>query len=142
MQLNESDAYAALGAEGFDRLAAAFYRRVKADDLLGPMYPENDWEGAEARLAGFLRFRFGGDQTYIEQRGHPRLRMRHHPFPIGPAARNRWVSLMDQALDDIQAPEAARRVLAPFFAQTATFMMNRVDDPPGTCPAGIPDDPR
>ena len=63
-----------LGAEGFRRMVAAFYRRVREDDLLAPMYPDDDWEGAEERLYGFLAFRFGGVADYVEERGHPRLR--------------------------------------------------------------------
>src|SRR6266700_1721994 len=82
-----------IGTEGFTRLVAAFYRQVPQDDLLGPMYPATDLPGAEQRLRDFLIGRFGGPQTYIEQRGHPRLRARHSPFHINQAARDRWVRL-------------------------------------------------
>ena len=114
-----------IGDEGFSRLTAAFYRRVKIDDVLAPMYPDQDFAGAEHRLRDFLLFRFGGPAHYIEQRGHPRLRMRHAAFPVTQQARDRWVALMTAALDEVQLPEEATAELLPFFQQTATFMMNR-----------------
>ncbi len=89
------------------------------------MYPADDLEGAEERLRDFLVFRFGGPTRYIEQRGHPRLRMRHAPFAIDQAARDRWIELMTAALDESALPAAARAALEPFFAQVATFMINR-----------------
>ena len=67
---------ARVGEEKLRAMAAAFYRRVRVDDLIGPMYPPHDWEGSEKRLADFIVYRFGGPQTYIEERGHPRLRGR------------------------------------------------------------------
>src|SRR5438874_601223 len=96
--------YQLIGHDGFDRLASAFYRRVAADDILRPMYPEGDLEPARARLRDFLIFRFGGPQDYIAARGHPRLRARHAPFPVDVAARDRWVQLMDAALAETQLP--------------------------------------
>jgi hemoglobin len=69
-----------LGEPCLRQMVAAFYRRVKEDEVIGPLYPQTDWAGAEKRLADFLIFRFGGPATYIEERGHPRLRMRHLPF--------------------------------------------------------------
>jgi len=128
MQLGEHNIYAMIGEEGFERLIAGFYRRVREDDLIGPMYPQDDLEGAEQRLRDFLVGRFGGPQRYIEQRGHPRLRMRHMPFAIGPAARNRWVELMTQAMHEAKLPDEAASALMAFFQNTATFMMNR-DEP-------------
>src|SRR5580692_13082963 len=74
MRMPELEIYSMIGAEGFGRLVAAFYRQVPLDDLLGPIYPASDLPGAEQRLRDFLIGRFGGPQTYIEQRGHPRLR--------------------------------------------------------------------
>ena len=117
--------YEQIGEDGFERLSAAFYRRVKTDDLLGPMYPEQDFEGARLRLKGFLIFRFGGPATYIEQRGHPRLRIRHAPFPVNQASRDRWVQLMDAALDEAQLPQESAALLRQFFHNTATFLINR-----------------
>jgi hemoglobin len=117
----------AVGEEGFARLIAAFYRRVPQDDILGPMYPREDLAGAEQRLRDFLIFRFGGPQRYIEERGHPRLRMRHARFPIGNAARDRWMQLMNQAIEEAALPVEAVEVLQPFFAGTATFLINQAE---------------
>src|SRR5436190_22461835 len=102
--LDEQDIYTLIGEDGFTRLIAAFYRQVPGDDILGPMYPPEDLDGAEQRLRDFLVGRFGGPARYIEQRGHPRLRMRHAPFTINGAARNRWVELMSSALIEARLP--------------------------------------
>ena len=123
--MDDKDVYAAIGADGFQRLVAAFYRQVPDDDILGPMYPKEDMHGAEERLRDFLIFRFGGPQHYIQQRGHPRLRMRHAPFAVNQAARDRWVTLMEKALAEARLPAEAEEPLRRFFDSTATFMMNR-----------------
>jgi hemoglobin len=125
--VEEHEVYAVIGAEGFERLIAAFYRQVPEDDLLGPLYPAHDFQGAEQRLRDFLIYRFGGPPVYIEQRGHPRLRMRHAAFPIGERVRGRWLQLMDRALDQAMLPGEVRQLLGAFFASTATFLMNRSD---------------
>ncbi len=114
-----------LGEEGIAAFVAAFYRRMKGDDLIGPMYPADDWEGSEKRLRDFLVFRCGGSARYLEERGHPRLRMRHGPFAIGIAERDRWLSLMEAALDETRTPSPSRELLTEFFSQTADFMRNR-----------------
>ena len=114
-----------LGEAGLRELVAAFYRRVKEDDLLAPMYPGSDWQGAQERLADFLVYRCGGSQKYIEERGHPRLRMRHMPFRIGEAERDRWLQLMGEAMTEQAIAEPATGLLADFFAQTADFMRNQ-----------------
>jgi hemoglobin len=121
----EEQVYQSIGDEGFTRLVRAFYAQVPTDPILGPMYPQDDFEGAEQRLRDFLIGRFGGPPRYIEQRGHPRLRMRHAPFTIDTAARDRWVLLMDRALDMAALPQDASAVLREFFHATATFMINR-----------------
>lgn len=123
--MDEKEIWKLIGAEGFDRMCAAFYRRVKEDDLLGPMYPANDWEGAEHRLAGFLKFRIGGEMAYIEERGHPRLRGRHMPFKIGEAERDRWLTLMEAAMEEAEIPAEASGPLGEFFTQVADFMRNQ-----------------
>jgi hemoglobin len=123
--MKDEDVYSAIGDEGFARLVRAFYAQVPGDGVLGPMYPAHDLAGAEERLRDFLIGRFGGPPRYIERRGHPRLRMRHAPFAIDVAARNRWVTLMDRALDEARLPEGAASVLREFFHSTATFMINR-----------------
>ena len=116
--------YEIIGEEGFARLTAAFYRRVRTDDILGPMYPPDDFEGAEVRLRDFLVGRFGGPQRYIEARGHPRLRMRHMPFRIDTAARDRWLELMSGALDEAEIPQEIVDAVMPFFTQMADHMRN------------------
>jgi len=125
--LDDQDIYPLIGDDGFHRLVAAFYRQVPGDNLLGPMYPPHDLKGAEERLRDFLIFRFGGPQRYLEQRGHPRLRMRHVPFAIGQAARDRWIELMNNALAEAALPAEADSLLRQFFDQVATFMINRPD---------------
>jgi hemoglobin len=123
--MEESDVYATLGEEGFEKLIHAFYRQVRTDNLLGPLYPQNDFDGAEKRLRDFLVFRFGGPQRYIEERGHPRLRMRHAPFPVDEAARDRWLALMKNALSEAAIPEETAAVLWGYFTSTARAMINR-----------------
>ena len=123
--MEEHEVYSAIGHEGFERLVAAFYRQVPDDDLLGPLYPAHDFEGAAQRLRDFLIYRFGGPASYIEQRGHPRLRMRHAAFPIGELVRDRWLQLMNRALDQALLPDQVRQLLQAFFASTATFLMNQ-----------------
>lgn len=125
--MEEHEVYSVIGHEGFERLVAAFYRQVPDDDLLGPLYPADDFQGAEQRLRDFLIYRFGGPPVYIEQRGHPRLRMRHAAFPIGQRVRDRWVQLMDRALEQATLPDEVRQLLGAFFASMATFLMNRSD---------------
>ena len=123
--VQEQDVYGRLGADGFARLVGAFYRRVRGDDVIGPMYPEADLAGAEERLGLFLIQRFGGPMTYSQSRGHPRLRMRHAPFAVDRRARDRWVELMDAAMAEADVPPDVAPVLRKYFADTATFMMNR-----------------
>ena len=125
--MDDSQIYATIGEDGFHRLVALFYRQVPADDILGPMYPKADLAAAEERLRDFLVGRFGGPTRYIEQRGHPRLRMRHAPFPIGPEARDRWMELMGHALDEAKLPPDVTGYLREFLGQVATMMMNRAD---------------
>lgn len=122
--VEESEIYSAIGEDGFTRLIGAFYRQIPSDDVLGPLYPEQDLEGAEKRLRDFLIFRFGGPARYIEERGHPRLRMRHAPFPVNRAARDRWMTIMDNAFQEARLPSEAEQALRRFFDSTATAMMN------------------
>jgi hemoglobin len=125
INLLDTRVYELIGEDGFRRLVAAFYRRVPADDILGPMYPQHDLHGAEERLRLFLIQRFGGPMTYSEQRGHPRLRMRHAPFAIDRRGRDRWIELMEAALAEVELPSAAVAPLRKFFHEAATFMINR-----------------
>lgn len=123
--MQEHEVYSAIGEDGFERLVAAFYRRVPADPVLGPMYQGRDLAAAELRLRGFLIYRFGGSEAYIQQRGHPRLRMRHAPFAIDQLARLHWIELMTAALDEVALAPEPRLVLETFFQSTAEFLVNR-----------------
>jgi hemoglobin len=123
--LDDTQIYSTVGEEGFERLVGLFYRQVPSDSILGPMYPKDDLVAAEQRLRDFLVGRFGGPQRYIEQRGHPRLRMRHAPFTIDREARDRWMELMGNALDEAQLPPDVTEYLREFLGQVATMMMNR-----------------
>ncbi|HEX4771395.1 MAG TPA: globin [Bryobacteraceae bacterium] len=125
--MEEQEVYAALGDDGFRRLVDAFYRQVPADEVLGPLYPAADLAGAAERLCGFLIYRFGGPPRYIEERGHPRLRMRHAPFPVTDLARRHWLKLMYSALDASGIRPDARQILASYFEATAEAMINRPD---------------
>jgi hemoglobin len=89
------------------------------------MYPADDLSGAETRLRDFLVGRFGGPQRYMEQRGHPRLRARHMPFAVNTAARERWLQLMGNALDESQLPPAADALLREFFVAVSEMLVNR-----------------
>jgi hemoglobin len=122
--VDDQQIYAIIGEEGFERLIAAFYRRVPEDDVLGPMY-QADLAGAEQRLRDFLVGRFGGPQRYIERRGHPRLRLRHMPFAIDAVARERWLTLMSNALDEVKLPDDVDSYLRAFFEGVAEMLTNR-----------------
>ena len=123
--MTENEIHEAIGSEGIGRLVRAFYQRVPQDGVIGPMYPEDDLPGAEERLRSFLIFRFGGPQDYLQQRGHPKLRLRHAPFPVDQRARDRWVNLMDAALEECCFPPDVSRVIREFLGHVATFLINR-----------------
>src|SRR5258706_265844 len=113
-----------LGITGFKKLVAAFYRRVSTDLVLRPLYPEPDLSAAERRLRMFLIQYFGGPTTYSEERGHPRLRMRHAPFVIGKTERDAWLTAMIGAMDETGIAEPAYSVMKEYFLKGADFMMN------------------
>jgi hemoglobin len=123
--LLDTKVYSIIGDEGFTRLVAAFYRRVASDDILRPLYPEEDLAAAEVRLREFLIQRFGGPMAYSEKRGHPRLRVRHAPFAIDQKGRDRWVQLMEAALAEANLPTEVVPPLQKFLHEAATFMINR-----------------
>ena len=125
--MQELEVYSMIGTEGFTRLVVASYRQIPQDDLLGPMYPATDLPGAEQRLRDFLIGRFGGPQTYIEPRGHPRLRARHSPFHIDRAARDRWMRLMNSAFGEAALPAEAEQVLRTFLDGMSSFMINQAE---------------
>ncbi len=111
------------GSETFIRLVDSFYESVRLDDRLMVMFPQ-DLEGPKERLALFLTQYFGGPATYSEKRGHPRLRMRHLPFRIGPEERDRWVGHMLHAIDATGIEEPMRSQMIDYVERTATFMIN------------------
>ena len=114
-QIAVEEIYDHLGEEKLQQLIAAFYRGVKTDDILKPMYPADDFEGAEYRLKEFLVYRLGGPQRYLDERGHPALRMRHAPFAINQSARDRWMELMKSAMDETEVPADVRQTLENVF---------------------------
>lgn len=124
MMPDEPNVYNQIGSDGFTRLVDAFYRRVATDPLLRPMYPEDDLQPAARRLRLFLEQFFGGPRTYSDERGHPRLRMRHSPFRIDQAARDVWMTHMLAALDEANIPEPARSTMRRYFDRVATGMIN------------------
>ncbi len=117
--------YQAVGGMAFfRRLVDEFYSRVAEDELLRPMYPEQDLGPARERLTLFLGQYWGGPTTYSDRRGHPMLRRRHVPFPIDQAARDRWVMHMFGAVDTLSPPEAVAQALRDYFALAADAMVN------------------
>ena len=112
------------GRETFERLVAEFYRGVADDPVLRPMYPEEDLGPAEDRLRMFLEQYWGGPTTYSEQRGHPRLRMRHVPFRVTPAQRDRWLTHMMAAVDTLALPPANDLLLRDYLERAAHSMVN------------------
>jgi hemoglobin len=113
------------GEETFRRLVHHFYAGVAEDPLLRPLYPEPDLAGAEERLRMFLVQYWGGPRTYQEQRGHPRLRMRHAPFAIGIAERDAWLRHMRAAVDSLDLPESAAVMLWDYLEMAAHSMVNQ-----------------
>jgi len=113
------------GMPFFERLVDRFYLGVASDDVLRPMYPEADLTGARRRLTLFLVQYWGGPTTYLEERGHPRLRARHSPFSIGGPERDRWLLHMRAAIDGSDAPEVARERLHAYVTMAADAMRNR-----------------
>lgn len=118
------------GEPFFTELVHGFYQRVALDEKLRPMYPEADLGPAEERLRLFLMQYWGGPKTYGEQRGHPRLRMRHAPFAVTFAARDRWLQHMDASLTDIQnsslaLDDIAHTELWTYLTSAADAMVNQ-----------------
>lgn len=112
------------GEQTFRLLVQRFYAGVALDPVLRPLYPEEDLEPAADRLALFLIQYWGGPGTYSQTRGHPRLRMRHAPFVIGPAERDAWLRHMRDALDSLQLPEDVATELWTYLAMAAESMRN------------------
>jgi hemoglobin len=112
------------GRATFERLVRAFYDGVQTDEVLWPMYPQDDLEGAIQRLTGFLEQYWGGPGTYSEQRGHPRLRIRHNPFKVNPDARDRWLHHMRVAVDGLGLSPLHENMLWDYLERAARAMVN------------------
>ena len=120
--------YEAVGGEPtFRKLVAAFYAGVATDPVLRPLYPDEDLGPAEERLRLFLIQYWGGPGTYSEQRGHPRLRMRHAPFKVGPAERDAWLGHMRAAVDGLNLPPEQDAQLWEYLHRAAMFMVNTME---------------
>jgi hemoglobin len=112
------------GEETFHRIVARFYAEVAKDEVLRPLYPDEDLGPAEEKLRLFLVQYWGGPHTYSEARGHPRLRMRHAPFAIGPLQRDAWLRCMRIAVDEAELTEAQRTQLWEYLEMAANSLMN------------------
>ncbi len=120
-----SSFYDEIGGEPtFVAIVGRFYELVSKDELLRPLYPEQDLGPAELRLRMFLEQYWGGPHTYSQQRGHPRLRMRHAPFRVGLAERDAWLRCMRTAVDEAELPEAHRVVLWNYLEMAANSLVN------------------
>lgn len=116
------------GEETFTRLVRRFYQGVAGDPELRALYPEEDLGPAEVRLRMFLEQYWGGPGAYSQQRGHPRLRMRHMPFAVTPGMRDRWLAHMRDAVDELELPEDQSAMLWDYLERAAHAMVNTVDD--------------
>ena len=116
------------GEPFFSDLVSQFYARVATNEILRPMYPERDMAGAARRLQMFLEQYWGGPTTYSEERGHPRLRMRHAGFHIGPAARDAWLTCMRQAVEGMEMEAAAQEKLWRYLEGAAEHLLNTFED--------------
>ncbi len=116
------------GRPTFEKLVRAFYAGVADDPVMRPMYPEQDLEGAIQRLTGFLEQYWGGPGTYSEERGHPRLRMRHQPFRVNPNARDRWLAHMRSAIDTLELSPLDDATLWAYLDRAAHAMVNTFEE--------------
>jgi hemoglobin len=116
------------GASTFERLVHAFYEGVAEDPELRALYPDEDLSHAERRLRMFLEQYFGGPTTYSQERGHPRLRMRHAPFPVTLDMRDRWLRHMVAAMETLDLPEAPAEQMRDYFVRAAHMLVNTADE--------------
>ncbi|WP_066904705.1 globin [Millisia brevis] len=115
------------GAETFRLLVGRFYEEVAKDEVIRPLYPEEDLGPAERRMRMFFEQYWGGPRTYSDERGHPRLRMRHSPFRIGPLERDAWLRCMHTAIASIgpdRMDDAHRKLLVDYVEMAAQSMVN------------------
>jgi hemoglobin len=121
--------YVAVGGRPtFERLVRRFYAGVANDPPLHALYPEEDLEPAIERLTGFLEQYWGGPTTYSDNRGHPRLRMRHMPFKVDPDQRDRWLRHMRDAVDELDLPPLYESELWGYLERAAHAMVNTFDE--------------
>lgn len=124
MPESDINVYEFVGGEPtFRRLVDAFYARVEADTFLRPLFPADLEDGKRGQYLFLMQF-FGGPTQYAAERGHPRLRMRHAPFPIGREARDHWLGHMLAAMDEVGIDEPARGVMHEYFERASLFMIN------------------
>ena len=116
--------YQQIGEQQIRLLAKVFYEGVEKDELLRPMYPKN-LAPAEERFALFLIQFFGGPTTYSDQRGHPRLRMRHFPYKIDLAARERWMKHITMAMEQIEVDDFTKGQMMEYFHRASLHMINQ-----------------
>jgi hemoglobin len=116
------------GRPTFEKLVRTFYEGVRHDPVLLPMYPDMDLEPAIQRLTGFLEQYWGGPTAYSDERGHPRLRMRHLPFKVSPDARDRWLAHMRTAVDSLELSPMHESMLWGYLERAAHAMVNTFDD--------------
>ena len=113
------------GMAFFERLVGVFYQGIETDEVLAPLYPEApDFTAARHRLTLFLAQYWGGPTTYTQERGHPKLRMRHFPFPVGPLQRDHWMLHMTAAVRASGAPEEIQTTLLDYFVRAAEHLRN------------------
>lgn len=130
--------YEAVGGHPtFEKLIHRFYEGVAGDPPLRALYPEEDLGPAEERFRLFIEQYWGGPTTYSQERGHPRLRMRHAPFAVTPTQRDRWLTHMRDAIDSLDITEAQAAELWSYMERSAHFMVNALDDD-GTEPGPRP----
>jgi hemoglobin len=123
-----SSFYEEMGGEAFfTDLVSQFYAQVALDPILRPMYPEGDLKAAALRLQWFLEQYWGGPSTYQENRGHPRLRMRHAEFHINLAAHDAWLKAMRTAVDGVEMKPELREQLWTYLEMAAAAMVNQPD---------------
>ncbi len=116
------------GRPTFEALIRAFFEEVRADPIVGPIYPADDWEGAETRLRLFYEQFWGGPHGYSEERGAPMLKMRHMAYRISPSVAGAWVGCMDRAVDRLGLPEEDAAELRDYSIRAAEYLIN-ADEP-------------
>ena len=113
------------GQAFFADLVSQFYSHVATDPILRPMYPDEDLKGAAVRLQKFLEQYWGGPDTYSQERGHPRLRMRHAGFHINRAAHDAWINAMRKAVEGVDIDETQKKVLWSYLEMAAASLVNQ-----------------